>query len=68
MLLEREGARIVFGRMAQPIPTVAPFDGADELLAVLGVESQLPVEVYDNGLAARLRHARLARGGRSAAA
>jgi trans-2,3-dihydro-3-hydroxyanthranilate isomerase len=49
--LEREGARIVFGRMAQPIPTIAPFDGADELLAVLGVESQLPVEVYDNGLA-----------------
>ena len=48
--LEREGARIVFGRMAQPIPTVQPFDGADELLAVLGVESQLPVEVYDNGL------------------
>ncbi len=49
--LERDGARIVFGRMAQPIPTVAPFDGADELLAVLGVESQLPVEVYDNGIA-----------------
>jgi trans-2,3-dihydro-3-hydroxyanthranilate isomerase len=48
--LEREGARIVFGRMAQPIPTVQPFDAADELLAVLGVESQLPVEVYDNGL------------------
>ena len=24
--LEREGARIVFGRMAQPLPTVAPFD------------------------------------------
>jgi trans-2,3-dihydro-3-hydroxyanthranilate isomerase len=49
--LEREGARIVFGRMAQPIPTIEPFDAADELLAVLGVESQLPVEVYDNGLA-----------------
>jgi trans-2,3-dihydro-3-hydroxyanthranilate isomerase len=48
--LEREGARIVFGRMAQPLPTVAPFDGADELLATLGVESQLPVEIYDNGL------------------
>ena len=48
--LEREGARIVFGRMAQPLPTVAPFDGADELLATLGVESQLPVELYDNGL------------------
>ena len=48
--LEREGPRIVFGRMAQPLPTVAPFDGAEELLATLGVESQLPVELYDNGL------------------
>jgi trans-2,3-dihydro-3-hydroxyanthranilate isomerase len=48
--LEREGARIIFGRMAQPLPTVAPFDGAEELLASLGVESQLPVEIYDNGL------------------
>jgi trans-2,3-dihydro-3-hydroxyanthranilate isomerase len=49
--LEREGARIVFGRMTQPVPTIEPFDAADELLAVLGVESQLPVEVYDNGIA-----------------
>jgi len=49
--LERDGPRIVFGRMAQPIPTIEPFDAADELLAVLGVESQLPVEVYDNGVA-----------------
>jgi trans-2,3-dihydro-3-hydroxyanthranilate isomerase len=48
--LEREGARIVFGRMAQPLPTVAPFEQADELLAALGVESQLPVELYDNGV------------------
>jgi trans-2,3-dihydro-3-hydroxyanthranilate isomerase len=48
--LEREGPRIVFGRMAQPLPTVAPLDAADELLASLGVESQLPVEIYDNGL------------------
>jgi trans-2,3-dihydro-3-hydroxyanthranilate isomerase len=48
--LEREGPRIVFGRMAQPLPTIAPFDGADELLATLEVESQLPVEIYDNGL------------------
>ena len=49
--LERDGPRIVFGRMAQPIPTIEPFDAAEELLAVLGVESQLPVEVYDNGVA-----------------
>jgi trans-2,3-dihydro-3-hydroxyanthranilate isomerase len=48
--LERDGARIVFGRMVQPLPTVAPFEPADELLAVLGVESQLPVELYDNGV------------------
>ncbi|HEX7525932.1 MAG TPA: PhzF family phenazine biosynthesis protein [Gaiellaceae bacterium] len=49
--VEREGARIVFGRMDQPLPTIAPFVLADELQSVLGVESQLPVEVYDNGLA-----------------
>jgi trans-2,3-dihydro-3-hydroxyanthranilate isomerase len=48
--LEREGPRIVFGRMAQPLPSIAPFARADELLAVLGVESQLPVEIYDNGV------------------
>ncbi len=49
--LEREGPRIVFGRMQQPLPTVEPFVRAGELEAVLGVESQLPVEVYDNGIA-----------------
>jgi trans-2,3-dihydro-3-hydroxyanthranilate isomerase len=49
--LEREGARIVFGRMQQPIPSVAPYEDADELLDALGVtESKLPIEVYDNGL------------------
>jgi trans-2,3-dihydro-3-hydroxyanthranilate isomerase len=48
--LEREGARIVFGRMVQPLPTVTLFELADELLAVLGVDSQLPVELYDNGV------------------
>jgi trans-2,3-dihydro-3-hydroxyanthranilate isomerase len=48
--VEREGARIVFGRMEQPLPTIAPFERADELQAALGVESVLPVEVYDNGL------------------
>lgn len=49
--LEREGARIVFGRMVQPLPSVTPFERADELLAAVGVESQLPVELYDNGIA-----------------
>jgi trans-2,3-dihydro-3-hydroxyanthranilate isomerase len=49
--LERDHMRIVFGRMEQPIPTVEPFDRKDELLAAVGVErSELPVEVYDNGL------------------
>jgi trans-2,3-dihydro-3-hydroxyanthranilate isomerase len=49
--LEREGPRIVFGRMAQPLPTVEPYEDADKLLVALGVESsELPIEVYDNGL------------------
>ncbi|HUQ21890.1 MAG TPA: PhzF family phenazine biosynthesis protein [Gaiellaceae bacterium] len=53
--LERdESGRIVFGRMTQPVPTVEPYDGAEELLAALGVASSgLPVDVYDNGV----RHA-----------
>ena len=53
--LERDpSGRIVFGRMTQPVPTVAPYERADELLAALGVDSSLlPVEVYDNGV----RHA-----------
>jgi trans-2,3-dihydro-3-hydroxyanthranilate isomerase len=49
--LEREGARIIFGWMAQPLPSVKPYEGGRELLDALGVErSELPVEVYDNGL------------------
>jgi trans-2,3-dihydro-3-hydroxyanthranilate isomerase len=49
--LEREGARIVFGRMEQPVPTVKPYSDEAGLLAALGVQrSELPVEVYDNGL------------------
>src|SRR5919202_4664014 len=49
--LEREGARIVFGRMQQPIPSVAPYEDTEELLAAVGVaESKLPVEGYDHGL------------------
>ena len=53
--LERDpSGRIVFGRMTQPVPTVAPYDRAEEMLAALGTESSLlPVEVYDNGV----RHA-----------
>lgn len=49
--LERMHAGGGFGRMQQPVPTVAPFPHAAELLRALGrVESRLPVEVYDNGL------------------
>lgn len=49
--VEREGARIVFGRMEQPLPTVTAFERADELLAALSVtKSELPVELYDNGV------------------
>jgi trans-2,3-dihydro-3-hydroxyanthranilate isomerase len=49
--LEREGAQIVFGWMSQPIPSIEPYPDADELLAAVGVErSELPVELYDNGL------------------
>ena len=48
---EREEGRIVFGRMLQPLPTVEPYAAADELLAAVGVErSELPIEVYDNGV------------------
>ena len=51
--LEREGARIVFGWMQQPIPTYEPFADAEAVEDLLGVRSRLPVEVYDNGV----RHA-----------
>jgi trans-2,3-dihydro-3-hydroxyanthranilate isomerase len=49
--LEREGARIVFGRMLQPVPTIRAYEHEAALLAAIGVErSQFPVELYDNGL------------------
>jgi trans-2,3-dihydro-3-hydroxyanthranilate isomerase len=49
--LEREGARIIFGWMAQPIPTFEPYADEQELLEAVRVErSELPVEVYDNGI------------------
>lgn len=50
--LEREDGRIVFGRMEQPLPSVEPFADERALLEALRVErSELPVEVYDNGMA-----------------
>jgi trans-2,3-dihydro-3-hydroxyanthranilate isomerase len=50
--LERdERGRIVFGRMEQPLPTVEPYSDEQRLLDALGVDgSELPVELYDNGL------------------
>jgi trans-2,3-dihydro-3-hydroxyanthranilate isomerase len=49
--LEREGARISFGWMEQPLPDVTEFVDAGALLAALGVErSELPVQRYDNGI------------------
>ena len=50
VVLEREGARISFGRMEQPLPVVHDFPEARELQRVLGVESTLPVALYDNGV------------------
>jgi trans-2,3-dihydro-3-hydroxyanthranilate isomerase len=50
VVLEREGAQIVFGRMEQPVPSWKPFADEEALLGALGVErSELPVEEYDNG-------------------
>jgi trans-2,3-dihydro-3-hydroxyanthranilate isomerase len=47
--LEREGARITFGRMRQPIPEIEPFAEADAVQELLGISSQLPVELYHQG-------------------
>jgi trans-2,3-dihydro-3-hydroxyanthranilate isomerase len=53
--LEREGGRISFGWMSQPLPAIEPYDRSDELLAALGLEpsslrAELPLELYDNGI------------------
>lgn len=50
--LERdERGGVVFGRMQQPLPTVAPAPAPDVLLAALDVtHSTVPVELYDNGV------------------
>ncbi len=48
--LEREGPRIVFGRMEQPIPTWSAVENAGAILAAVGVAgSGLPIERYDLG-------------------
>jgi trans-2,3-dihydro-3-hydroxyanthranilate isomerase len=48
--MTREGSRLTFGRMLQPIPTFEVYERSAELLAALGVaSSELPIEVYKNG-------------------
>ncbi len=48
--LERDGSRIVFGWMRQPVVEAEEYEQADELLSLLGVEqSGLPVELYRQG-------------------
>ncbi len=48
--LEREGPKIVFGRMEQPIPVWTPVENAAAILAAVGATSSgLPVERYDLG-------------------
>jgi trans-2,3-dihydro-3-hydroxyanthranilate isomerase len=50
-LTRDESGRIVFGRMSQPLPSIEAHPDPEGLLAALGVDrSELPVEVYDNGL------------------
>ena len=49
--LEREEGRLAFGRMEQPLPSVEPFANEATLFEILGIAgSELPVEVYDNGV------------------
>jgi trans-2,3-dihydro-3-hydroxyanthranilate isomerase len=48
--LEREGPKIVFGWMDQPVPTWETVEEPGPILAALGVErSGLPIERYDLG-------------------
>jgi trans-2,3-dihydro-3-hydroxyanthranilate isomerase len=47
--LERDGSRIAFGWMRQPPFSHEPYADADALLALLGVRSGLPVELYRQG-------------------
>jgi trans-2,3-dihydro-3-hydroxyanthranilate isomerase len=48
--LEREGSRIAFGWMRQPVVVPEVYEQAEELLALLGIEEALlPVELYRQG-------------------
>jgi trans-2,3-dihydro-3-hydroxyanthranilate isomerase len=49
--LEREEGRLAFGRMEQPLPSVVPFADEAAVFDMLGIAgSELPVELYDNGV------------------
>jgi trans-2,3-dihydro-3-hydroxyanthranilate isomerase len=49
--LQRRDGAIAYGEMEQPVPTWTLFDRAAEVLTAVGVQrSELPVEVYDNGV------------------
>jgi trans-2,3-dihydro-3-hydroxyanthranilate isomerase len=48
--IERDGPRIVFGRMTQPVPRIEAVTDPSALFRALGVtRAELPVELYDNG-------------------
>ena len=49
IVLERDGPRITFGRMSQPLPTVSAEPASAAIAAALGVTPVLPVERYVNG-------------------
>ena len=50
IVLERDGPRITFGRMTQPLPTVSAEPAAAAIVAALGgVKPVLPIERYVNG-------------------
>jgi len=49
--VDRGAGPAMRGTMEQPLPTAAPFPGADAFLQALGVDrSLLPVTLYDNGI------------------
>ena len=60
--LEREGPRIVFGRMEQPLPTWTAFRDTAELFAALGVEGAERRSRSTTTASATATCARLARG------
>jgi trans-2,3-dihydro-3-hydroxyanthranilate isomerase len=49
VVLEREGPRITFGWMSQPVPEWESFAQAEEVERLLGIRSELPVELYHLG-------------------